>query len=55
MYHPLEVNVMIKKETDILYKHIETLKKRVQELEDTNKQLRSDLNRPSTTKWVDNK
>tara|TARA_R110000822_G_scaffold23868_1_gene73277 strand:+ start:364 stop:528 length:165 start_codon:yes stop_codon:yes gene_type:complete len=48
-----ELDKIVRNKTELLHKHIEVLKKRIEELEDTNKQLRSDLNRPSTTKWVD--
>ena len=46
MYHPLEVNV--------LHKHIETLKKQLEERDNIIKKLREELNHPATTKWVEN-
>ena len=53
MYHPLEVTAMIKKETDMLDKHIETLKKQLEERDTTIKKLREDLGRSGKTKWVE--
>jgi|TARA_R110000782_G_scaffold51278_2_gene110633 predicted RNase H-like nuclease (RuvC/YqgF family) len=46
MYHPLEVNV--------LHKHIETLKKQLEEREDMIKKLREELGRSGKTTWVEN-
>mgnify|MGYP003674414902 CR=1 FL=1 len=46
MYHPLEVNV--------LHKHIEILKKQLEEREDMIKKLREELGRSGKTTWVEN-
>jgi len=45
MYHSLEINV--------LHKHIETLKKQLEERDTTIKKLREDLGRSGKTKWVE--
>jgi|TARA_R110000868_G_scaffold254578_1_gene511160 hypothetical protein len=48
-----ELDKIVRNKTELLHKHIEVLKKRVEELEDINKQLRKDLGRSETTKWVE--
>ena len=45
MYHPIEVNV--------LHKHIETLKKQLEERETTITKLREELGRSGKTRWVE--
>ena len=45
MYHPLEIKV--------LHKHIETLKKQLDERDATIKKLREELGRSGKTKWVE--
>ena len=45
MYHPLEI--------EVLHKHIETLKKQLDERDTTIKKLREELGRSGKTKWVE--
>ena len=52
MYHPLEVTAMIKKETDMRDKHIEILKKQLEERDNTIKKQREELGRSGKTKWA---
>ena len=42
-----ELDNIIRTKTDPLHKHIEILKKRIEELEETNKKIKG------TTKWVE--
>ena len=46
MYHPLEV--------EKLHKHIEILKKQLEDKEKENQKLREELGRSGKTTWVEN-
>jgi chaperonin cofactor prefoldin len=48
-----ELDRIVRNKTELLHKHIEVLKKQLDEREDAIKKLREELNRPSTTKWVE--
>ena len=48
-----ELDKIVRNKTELLHKHIEVLKKQLDERDDAIKKLREELNHPTTTKWVE--
>ena len=48
-----ELDKIVRNKTELLHKHIETLKKQLEERETTITKLREELGRSGKTKWVE--